>query len=184
MVAEVTFGEESANALIDLVNKHRIELHSKLLSSLLFFGQDLHALADSLVVVNMLNAVDEIANIKLFLEPKMQPLSLVLELDIDIDLTLQDCMKHCINSREIARLHCLSQLRLAIYNHLVALFAPADHLFLRLAFHVFKDPVPQTAALAEELVAFLAIVLRILEGKLAFAALVPLAIRLVATLLD
>lgn len=131
----------------------------------------------------MLHAVDKIPNIEFFLKPQVQPLCLVLKLNIDINFTFQNSVQNRVYSLKMAGFHSLLQPNLAIHDHLVALFAPTDHFFLEIALDVFVNSIPQAAALAVKLVAFLTIILSVLECKLAFAALVAMAVRLVSALL-
>lgn len=47
-----------------------------------------HTLADGLVIFNMLNALDEVANIELFLKLEMENCSLIFKFDIEVGAVL------------------------------------------------------------------------------------------------
>jgi hypothetical protein len=90
----------------------------------------------------VLHAVDKIPNIEFFLKPQVQPLCLVLKLNIDINFTFQNSVQNRVYGLKMAGFHSLLQPNLAIHDHLVALFAPTDHFFLEIDLDVFVNSIP------------------------------------------
>ena len=68
---QVSLGDKTLGALIDLLNHVGVNLNAKVLSSLKLLVQDSDALADRLVVFHVCNALNEVPNVKLLLKFEM-----------------------------------------------------------------------------------------------------------------
>ena len=77
-------------ALIDLLNQSWIDDDTELLRILVLLVQHGDALADRLIVVDVLDALDEVADVELFLQLKMKDGSLVQKFHIDVRTILFD----------------------------------------------------------------------------------------------
>ena len=77
-------------ACIDLLNPSWIDDDTKLLCILVLLVQHGDALADRLVVGDVQNRLDEVADVELFLQLKMKDGSLVQKFHIDVRTILFD----------------------------------------------------------------------------------------------
>jgi hypothetical protein len=84
--AQVALTDESLATLVDLLNEGGLDDDAKLLGLFEFLIEHLHALADRLVVVDVGHTLNEVLDIKLFLQFEMQDLGLVEQLHIDVGL--------------------------------------------------------------------------------------------------
>ena len=87
---EISLGDQSVGALIDLLNQSWIDDDTELLRILVLLVQHGDALADRLIVVDVLDALDEVADVELFLQLKMKDGSLVQKFHIDVRTILFD----------------------------------------------------------------------------------------------
>ena len=66
--AQVTLTDEALLALVDLLDKNRVDDDSELFSLLVLRLKNFHALANRLVVVNVGQTGDEVSNVELLLQ--------------------------------------------------------------------------------------------------------------------
>ena len=104
-------------ALVDLLNERLINDDTKLLSVFVLLVEHSHALADRLVVVDVLYASDEIADVKLLLQLKVENGRLVKQLHISISAVLSDLLVDAIKSSEVVCGHGVSQSLLTRVNN-------------------------------------------------------------------
>ena len=103
-------------ALIDLLDQSWINDDTELLCILVLLVEHGDALADRLVIIDVKNRLDEVADIELFLQLKMKDGSLVQKFYINIRAILFDLIVDAVKCSEVVRRHSVLQIILGILN--------------------------------------------------------------------
>ena len=137
---QVSLRDKTLGAFIDLLNQVCVNLNAKVLSSLKLLVQDSDALADRLVIIDVKNRLDEVADIELFLQLKMKDGSLVQKFYINIRAILFDLIVDAVKCSEVVRRHSVLQIILGILNIFEHCIAAANWAFRDLTIFVLEDP--------------------------------------------
>ena len=98
------------------------------------------ALADRLVVVDVQNRLDEVADVELFLQLKMEDGSRVQKFHVDIRTILFDLIVDAVKCSELVRCHSVLQIILGILNIFEHSITAANWAFRDLTILVLEDP--------------------------------------------
>lgn len=137
---EVPLGDQSMGALIDLLDQSWIDDDTKLLSILVLLVKHGDALADRLVVVNVQNRLDEVADVELFLQLKMEDGSRVQKFHVDIRTILFDLIVDAVKCSKLVSCHSVLQIILGILNIFKHSITAANWAFRDLTILVLEDP--------------------------------------------
>ena len=137
---EVPLGDQSMGALIDLLDQSWINDDTELLCILVLLVEHGDALADRLVIIDVKNRLDEVADIELFLQLKMKDGSLVQKFYINIRAILFDLIVDAVKCSEVVRRHSVLQIILGILNIFEHCIAAANWAFRDLTIFVLEDP--------------------------------------------
>ena len=128
--------------------------------------KDGNALADGLVIIDLGDTRDEIANVELLLKFEVKNLSVVEKFDIDVGFVGLDLIVDAIEISELVSRHGVAKSLLLISNKMVAVVAAAHGALFNDTILVLKHPSLGRAELAIELIAVGAVELDVLKVKL------------------
>ena len=137
---EIPLGDQSMGALIDLLDQSWIDDDTKLLCILVLLVQHGDALADRLVVGDVQNRLDEVADVELFLQLKMENGSLVQKFNINVRTILFDLVVDAVKCSELVGCHGVLQIILGILNILENSVTAANGTFRDITIFVLEDP--------------------------------------------
>ena len=127
-------------ALIDLLDQSWIDDDTNLLCILVLLVKHGDALANSLVVFDVLDALDKVADIELFLELEVKDGSIVQKFHIDVRAVLFDLVVDAVKCTEFIRRHSVMQIILSVLDRLEHGITTANGAFRDLTILVFEDP--------------------------------------------
>ena len=171
-------------ALIDLLNQLWIDDNTELFGILVLLVQHGDALADGLVVFDVLDALDKVADVELFLELKVKDGSIVQKFHIDVRAVLFDLVVDAVKCTEFIRRHSVMQIILSVLDRLEHGITSANGALRDIAILVLVDPGLGGAELAPELVGVFTVELDIPEIEAGVVALFAGAMRCLDTCLD
>ena len=128
--------------------------------------KDGNALADGLVVIDLGDTRDEIANVELLLKFEVKNLSVMEKFDIDVGFVGLDLIVDAIEISELVSRHGVAKSLFLIRNQMVTVVTAAHGALLNDTILVLKHPSLGRAELAIELIAVGAVELDVLKVKL------------------
>lgn len=172
------------SALVDLLDKKRVHLDTKVLGISVLLIKNFDALADSLVVVDMSQARNVLLDVELLLKFQVHHLRKVVKPHVDVSARLLDRFKYTVYSAKIVGIDSRAQVTFSASNRIEAVIATADGALGVLSAPALEDPSSGRAKLAVELVTVFAIVLHVFEIELRLVALLAEAVSGLLTFLD